>query len=66
VGSTATPLDLACCAIDMATVLPDEEVTREAVAEARSFLEGIGAVSLLERLDAVERASSPAGTGSSA
>jgi class 3 adenylate cyclase/tetratricopeptide (TPR) repeat protein len=56
-------LDLACCAIDMATVLPDEEGPHEAVAEARAFLEEIGAVSLLSRLDAVERASSPAGAG---
>lgn len=50
----------------MATVLPDEEAIREAVAEARAFLEHIGAVSLLARLDAVERESSPAGAGSSA
>jgi hypothetical protein len=59
-------LDLACCAIDMATVLPDEDATSDAVAEARTFLEGIGAVSLLERLDAAERAWSPTSTASSA
>ena len=54
--------DLACCAIDMAAVLPDDEGTREIVAESRAFLTGIGAVALLERLTAFERQASPAPT----
>ena len=52
--------DLACCAIDMAAVLPDEELTRESTAEARAFLTDIGARSLLDGLDAFERRASPA------
>ncbi len=54
--------DRACCAIDMAAVLPDDEGTREIVAESRAFLTGIGAVALLERLASFERQGSPAPT----
>jgi tetratricopeptide (TPR) repeat protein len=46
-----TPLDLAFCAADMAHVLPDKELTTEALAESTAFLTGIGAVSLLERIE---------------
>jgi len=46
-----TPLDQAFCAADMAHVLPDEELTTEALAESTAFLKEIGAVSLLERID---------------
>ena len=46
-----TPLDHAFCAADMAHVLPDEELTTEALAESTPFLTGIGAVSLLERIE---------------
>ncbi len=46
----------------MAAVLPDDEGTREIVAESRAFLTGIGAVALLERLAAFERQGSPAPT----
>ena len=45
-------LDQAFCAADMAHVLPDEELTTEALAESTAFLTGIGAVSLLERIEA--------------
>ena len=44
-------LDQAFCAADMAHVLPDEELTTEALAESTAFLTGIGAVSLLERIE---------------
>jgi len=44
----------------MAHVLPDEEITREAVTEARSILTEIGGVALLERLEAATSASMPA------
>ena len=44
-------LDHAFCAADMAHVLPDEELTTEALAESTAFLTGIGAVSLLERIE---------------
>jgi hypothetical protein len=54
--------DLACCAIDMAAVLPDDEGTHEMVAESKAFLTGIGAVALLERLASFERQGSPAAT----
>jgi len=47
-----TRLDHAFCAADMAHVLPDEELTNEALAESTAFLTGIGAVSLLERIEA--------------
>jgi hypothetical protein len=46
-----TPLDQAFCAADMAHVLPDEELTTEALTESTAFLTGIGAVSLLERIE---------------
>jgi class 3 adenylate cyclase/predicted ATPase len=46
-----TPLDQAFCAADMAHVLPDEELTTEALAESTAFLTEIGAVSLLERIE---------------
>ena len=46
-----TRLDQAFCAADMAHVLPDEELTTEALAESTAFLTGIGAVSLLERIE---------------
>jgi tetratricopeptide (TPR) repeat protein len=58
-------LDLAFCAVDMAHVLADEEVTREAVTEARSILIEIGGVTLLERLEAATDASTPAPASSS-
>ena len=47
----AARLDLAFCAADMAHVLPDEELTTEALAESTAFLTEIGAVSLLERIE---------------
>jgi hypothetical protein len=47
-----TRLDLAFCAADMAHVLPDEELTNEALAESTAFLKEIGAVSHLERIEA--------------
>jgi class 3 adenylate cyclase/tetratricopeptide (TPR) repeat protein len=46
-----TRLDQAFCAADMAHVLPDEELTSEALAESTAFLTEIGAVSLLERIE---------------
>jgi hypothetical protein len=46
-----TPLDQAFCAADMAHVLPDEELTTEALAKSTAFLKEVGAVSLLERID---------------
>ena len=52
------PLDQAFCAADMAHVLPDEELTNDALAESTAFLAGIGAVSLLERIESAR--SSPA------
>ena len=63
--SLESRLDLAFCAVDMAHVLPNEEITREAVAEARSILTEIGGVALLERLDAATSASTPAQASSS-
>jgi hypothetical protein len=54
--------DRACCAIDMAAVLPDEELTRETTPEARAFLTEIGARSLLQRLDAFEHQTNAAPT----
>ena len=45
-------LDQAFCAADMAHVLPDEELTNAALAESTAFLTEIGAVSLLERIEA--------------
>ncbi len=45
------PLDQAFCAADMAHVLPDEELTTEALAESTAFLTEIGAASLLERIE---------------
>ena len=45
------PLDQAFCAADMAHVLPDEELTTEALAESTAFLTGIGAESLLGRIE---------------
>jgi hypothetical protein len=37
----------------MAHVLPDEDFTTDALAESTAFLTEIGAVSLLERIEAV-------------
>jgi class 3 adenylate cyclase/tetratricopeptide (TPR) repeat protein len=42
--SLESRLDLAFCAVDMAHVLADEDVTHEAVTEARSILTDIGGV----------------------
>ena len=50
-GRSTRRLDQAFCAADMAHVLPDEELTTEALAESTAFLTGIGAVSLLERIE---------------
>ena len=47
-----TRLDQAFCAADMAHVLPDEQLTTDALAESTAFLTEIGAVSLLERIEA--------------
>jgi hypothetical protein len=58
-------LDLAFCAVDMAHVLADEEITRGAVTEARSILTEIGGITLLERLEAATGASTPAPASSS-
>ncbi len=54
------PLDHAMCAIDMAVVVPDEEVTHETVRDARAFLTSIGAAALLERLDEIAPATTTA------
>jgi len=40
------------CAADMAHVSPEEELSTEALAESTAFLKEIGAVSLLERIEA--------------
>ncbi len=58
-------LDLAFCAVDMAHVLPDEEITREAATEARAILNEIGGITLLERLEVATSASTPAPAASS-
>jgi class 3 adenylate cyclase/tetratricopeptide (TPR) repeat protein len=58
-------LDLAFCAVDMAHVLPDEEITRQAATEARALLTEIGGITLLERLEAATSASTPASASSS-
>jgi class 3 adenylate cyclase/tetratricopeptide (TPR) repeat protein len=58
-------LDLAFCAVDMARVLPNEDLTLEAVRESEAFLEEIGAVALLERLRAVRSSPTPAPAASS-
>jgi len=54
--------DLACCAIDMAAVLPGEPLTEETLADATAYLRDIGAVALLERLAAFTREGEAAST----
>ena len=53
-------LDQAFCAADMAHVLPDEELTTDALAESTAFLREIGAASLLERIESVRPSSAHA------
>lgn len=55
---------LALSAIDMATLMPDEPDTTEAVAEAREILGELGARPFLERLDALVSAAPTAATAS--
>jgi hypothetical protein len=43
----------ALSAIDMATLLPDQPETADAVAEARELLTALGARPFLERLDSL-------------
>jgi len=53
--SLDTPLDLALCAIDMSTLIPDDELTADVVARARDILEELGAKPLIQRLAASTR-----------